>query len=298
MSTYPASGRVRPPAVAGVFYPAEPGALAGAVDGLLTGAGSPPADLPTVHGLVVPHAAYRYSGAVAAAAYVALRDARPPRRVVLVGPAHFAPAYGASVPSVDGWCTPLGTLRVDAAARRAARTLAGVRADDVPHAREHSLEVQLPFLQRLLQPPPTVLPVVVDDRADAVADVLDAVCDPVADRPTLLVVSTDLSHYLPDPEARARDERTAAAILTLDPEAVDDRDACGAAALRGLLVWAHRRGLALCRLALATSADSGGDPRRVVGYGAFAVTATGGRSPRRPAGGWVAQEGLTHRLGG
>jgi MEMO1 family protein len=259
-------GEERPPAVAGMFYPADPARLTATVDGLLAAAGAG-MDGPRPGALLVPHAGYRYSGPVAAAAYVHLRRTVP-ALVVLVGPAHYVRVAGSAVPRAAEWRTPLGAVAIDPAARDAALRVAGVRADDEPHAPEHSLEVQLPFLQRVSGgDPPPVLPVVTHAAADAVADLLDAVA---ADPGTLVLASTDLTHHVPDAVARERDARTAEAILDLAPDRVDDRAACGAHALRGLLAWAARHGLRPSRLAQATSADTGGDPASVVGYAAFA----------------------------
>lgn len=263
--------RIRPPAVAGHFYPAEADRLAEVVDALLEAARArvaTPPDRPRPRAVVVPHAAYRYSGPVAAPAYAVLRDGWP-ARVVLVGPAHYVPVSGCVVPRTAAWRTPLGLVPIDATLRDLALEVAGVRADDEPHAPEHSLEVQLPFLQRALpgRSGLPVLPVAVRAPAAAVADLLDAVA---GDTGTLVLASTDLSHYLPDAAAREHDARTAQAVLDLRPELVADGSACGAYALRGLLTWARRHDLSPTRLALATSADTGGDPGRVVGYGAFA----------------------------
>jgi AmmeMemoRadiSam system protein B len=259
----------RPPAVAGRFYPADPTRLAETVDALLAGArvDSLPPDFGSVRAVVVPHAAYQYSGRVAAAAF-ALLAAQRPAAVVLLGPSHFVAVSGCAVPCAAAWRTPLGPVPVDLARRDAAALLPGVRADDQPHEPEHSLEVQLPFLQRTLGPVP-VLPVAAHMPPAAVADLLDSVVD---DLTTTVLVSTDLSHYRPDPVARDLDAGTAAAVLDLRPDLVADDAACGAPALRGLLSWARRHGLIPHQLALGTSADTGGDPGRVVGYGAFAFT--------------------------
>ena len=257
---------VRPPAAAGLFYPGDSTELADVVDGLLAAArerSGPAEGCPRA--LVVPHAGYRYSGAVAAAAY-ALLPAASPARVVLLGPAHFVPLAGCAVPRAAAWQTPLGQLPVDAAARDRALAVPGVHADDRPHAPEHALEVQLPFLQRSVRGPVRVLPVATAASPAAVADLLDVVAGP----DTLVVASTDLSHYLPDAEARTRDARTVDAVLGLRPDLVADRSACGAHALRGLLAWARSVGLVPRLLGQATSADAGGGAEQVVGYAAFA----------------------------
>ncbi|MGY1682912.1 AmmeMemoRadiSam system protein B [Geodermatophilus sp. SYSU D01176] len=267
--------RVRPPAVAGRFYPADPEELRDLVDRLLAAAGGRPRPVPPA-ALVAPHAGYRYSGAVAATAYAPLSTALPDavRRVVLLGPAHLWPLEGMAVPAVDAFATPLGTVAVDDDARTAAAALPGVVVDDRPHDGEHSLETQLPFLQRVLGPEVAVLPVLVGrTQPDSVAAVLTALDGALA------VVSTDLSHYLDERSARERDRRTADAVLARDAGAVGQGDACGSSALRGLLHHAAARDLTVELLRLATSADSGAGRARVVGYGAFLLhRAAGGRS--------------------
>ena len=256
---------IRPPAAAGTFYPADAAELAATVDALLSAASTPPTD-GRPRALVVPHAGYRYSGSVAAQAYAMLAS-RSPARVVLLGPAHFVRLSGCAVPRAVAWHTPLGQVRIDAAARDLALAVHGIRADDGPHAPEHALEVQLPFLLRSVGPDVPVLPVAAHGSPAAIADLLDAVA---ADPDTLVVASTDLSHHLPDAEARRRDARTTDAVLRLRPNLVADRSACGLHALRGLLSWSGRSGLTALLLGYATSADAGGDPDRVVGYAAFA----------------------------
>jgi MEMO1 family protein len=261
--------RVRPAAVAGRFYPADPSALAGLVDGLLAGVVAERHTARPV-GAIAPHAGYQYSGAVAASTYAHLALWRHDvARVVLVGPAHFVPLEGIAVPSVDAFATPLGTVEIDVDARTAVAGAPGVVIDDDPHQAEHSLETQLPFLQRALGPAVRVLPVTVGHTAPAaVAALLASLLS--ADG-TVAVVSTDLSHYLDLPAARERDARTVAAILARDGAAVRPEDACGHWALRGLLHHAAERRMDVELLGLGTSADSGADPRRVVGYGAFLV---------------------------
>lgn len=263
------SDRVRPPAVAGLFYPAAPDELAATIDGLLANAGGTSGVAP--HAIIVPHAGYAYSGSIAAAAYATVKErVTDVRRIVLLGPSHFVPLQGAAVPAADAWATPLGVVPV-AEDLRAAALRAGAVADDLPHGHEHSLEVQLPFLQRMLPEPFSVLPVTVGVMTSS--DTADLVGALWGDAGTLVVVSTDLSHYLDDATARALDQGTAEAILALRPQAIGDRAACGAPALRGLLEYARRAGLTVEQLALATSADATGERSRVVGYGAFAIAA-------------------------
>ena len=271
---------VRPPAVAGSFYPGDAGELTAVVDRLLERArlrasggalGPPPV------ALVVPHAGYVYSGSVAASAYDLLRD-RPVRRVAVLGPAHYVRLAGVAVPSVAAFTTPIGEVPVEVHTCAAlADGQECVIIDDRPHRPEHSIEVQLPFLQRVLVPGWSCVPLVVGATApEQVADVLDALC---VDGDVLPVVSTDLSHYLDLPTAQRRDRRTAQAVVDRDAAAIGPYDACGAFPLRGLLHWARRHELGVRLLHQGTSADAGGDARRVVGYAAFAVLPSTGSQP-------------------
>ncbi|GAA1788064.1 AmmeMemoRadiSam system protein B [Luedemannella flava] len=254
-------GTVRAPAVAGQFYPADPTQLTRQVDALLRAA--PTSTHPT-NAFVVPHAGYIYSGPTAAVAYAGLP--RDTRRVVLIGPAHFAPLRGCAVASAQAWRTPLGEVRVEDASALVEAGL--VTVDDDAHQREHSLEVQLPFLQRVLADGFAVLPVVVGSAAAGeVAAVISAALAPGS----VLLCSTDLSHYEPDDRARVQDAATLRAIVGLRSADVGVRDACGVFALRGLLEWASSAGLTPTVLRYETSADTAGDPSRVVGYSAVAL---------------------------
>ncbi len=249
--------RVREPAVAGTFYTADPYDVQREVEGYLAqapGGPQPPA-------VIVPHAGHIYSGPVAAHAYARLHRAE---RVVLAGPAHFVPVRGMAAPAADVWRTPLGDVLIDHEA--------DLPRDDAPHAPEHSLEVQLPFLQECLEPGWRLLPILVGwaDPAD-VADVLEPY---LSDPDTIVVLSTDLSHYHPYAQAQAQDRRTADHVVTRRWDLIADDDACGAYPLRGLLLAAGRLGLELQQLDLRNSGDTAGPHDRVVGYGAFAV---GGR---------------------
>ena len=262
-------GTVRPAAVAGAFYPAAPGALLAQVRAAFAVAIADDDDRPAPKALIVPHAGYVYSGPIAASAYRRLIPARATiRKVVLVGPSHRVPLDGVAVPSADAFATPLGLVPVDREGRDAVAAHPAVRIDDWPHAAEHSLEVQLPFLQLVLDRF-EVLPLVVGDcPPEMVADVLDVVW---GGPETVVVASTDLSHYHPYAEATALDARTARAIVAVAPEAVGDRDACGAFGLRGVLTAARRRRMSVEQIDLRNSGDTAGDRQRVVGYGAFAV---------------------------
>ena len=254
----------RPPAVAGLFYPAEAAALRDAVDRLLARARTGPPTAPKA--LIVPHAGYVYSGPTAATAYATLAPiATGIRRVVLLGPAHRAYISGLALPGVRGFQTPLGTVAIDAEAVAIARALPHVIESAHAHAGEHSLEVQLPFLQRVL-PAFELVPFVVGDATPAmVATVLDALW---GGDETLIVVSSDLSHYHRYHEAQAIDRATADTILAGDAELYHEQ-ACGATPINGLLAAALTRGLVPELIDLRNSGDTAGDRGRVVGYAAF-----------------------------
>jgi AmmeMemoRadiSam system protein B len=256
---------VRPPAVAGAFYPADPQKLTAQVDRLLAEA-KPVALRPKV--LVAPHAGYVYSGPIAASAYKLLENLAPkPTRVVLLGPAHTVGFHGVALPAVDALRTPLGLVPVDGELEFRALNFPCVRNEAKAHEREHSLEVHLPFLQRALGAF-TVLPLCVGHvGADDVADLLEAVW---GGPETLIVVSTDLSHYLPWAEARKVDQKTVEAIVELKVDEVDGERACGAFPLAGLLEVARRKALRPTLLDLRNSGDTAGDKARVVGYAAIA----------------------------
>jgi hypothetical protein len=258
---------VRPAAVAGAFYPGNALQLAQQVDSLLAHA--------TVSGarpkaLIVPHAGYIYSGPIAASAYAAVAAMRPrPTRVVLLGPSHHVGFQGLALPGVEALETPLGVVEVDRELVAVMRRFPFVGDSLLAHKREHSLEVQLPFLQRALGTF-TVLPLVVGHAPpEDVARVLDAVW---GGDETLIVVSSDLSHYLTFEEARTVDAYTARCIRSLDEHAVAAEAACGAEPVRGLLVAAKEHRLAARVLDLRNSGETAGDRQRVVGYGAFAFT--------------------------
>lgn len=260
---------VRHPAVAGMFYPADPDELRRAVSASFLDAVRPPDDAPVPKALIVPHAGYRYSGAVAASAYLRLVPAREViTRVVLLGPSHRVHLQGMAAPVDNLFATPLGMVLIDSDLRAAVRGLPGVTLDDLPHFHEHSLEVQLPFLQSVLDDF-TLLPLSVGDTtAEQVATVLDAVWGGAE---TIVVISTDLSHYHPYRDAQQIDARTAAAIVAGEADAIGDLDACGSRPLRGIMRVADTRGLSIDNIDLRNSGDTAGDRERVVGYGAFVV---------------------------
>ncbi len=259
---------VRPPAVAGTLYPADPMVLARDVDDLLSGAKLPEND-EVPKALVVPHAGYVYSGPIAASAYRALarwaRGRDDDARIVLLGPAHRARAVGLVLPAADILTTPLGSIPVDRRALADLTMLPQVSVSAMVHEREHSLEVHLPFLQRLLHRF-TIVPLAVGDATPLeVAEVLDLIW---GGDETKIIVSSDLSRDLPYATARRVDLETADAIER--GERLDQEQACGARAMNGLAEIARRRGLSISRLDLRSSGDTAGWRHEVVGYGAFA----------------------------
>ncbi len=258
--------QVRPPAVAGMFYPADPEQLRATVEAFLEGHHTACHQPPKA--VIVPHAGYVYSGPVAASAYACLRPARGRiRRVVLLGPAHRVAFSGLAVPGVDYFQTPLGLVPLDKEALEAVSALPQVRRLDEAHAFEHSLEVQLPFLQEVLGEDFGIVPLVVGDASpQEVAEVLEALWDGPE---TLIVVSSDLSHYYDYDTARKLDTITSRAIEALDPGAIHFEQACGRTPVAGLLLAARRHGLRAETVDLRNSGDTAGDKSRVVGYGAY-----------------------------
>ena len=260
----------RRPAVAGMFYPSDPDELRRSIQAAFADAvPPPPPDATPPKALVVPHAGYIYSGAIAASAFGRIASASEQiQKVILLGPSHRVYLRGMAVPSVDSFDTPLGRVAIDTELRSNVLAFPAVVLDDEPHRQEHSLEVELPFLQTVLERF-TLLPLSVGDASsDEVAAVLDAVW---GGPETLIVISSDLSHYHHYDEAARLDARTAAAIVAADPDAIGDRDACGSRPLRGLLRVAAARRLPIQQIDLRNSGDTAGDRHRVVGYGAFAV---------------------------
>ena len=260
---------VRPAAVAGAFYPDDPAALAGMVDSFLAAAvtaapSAAPRGLPKA--IIAPHAGYVYSGAIAGSAYAPLGPARELiKRVVLIGPAHRVAVPGLAVPSVDAFATPLGQVRLDRTAIEGLLRLDRVATFDRAHGPEHSLEVHLPFLQRLFAEF-SLIPLLAGAASPAqVSSALEAVW---GGPETLIVISSDLSHYHDYETARRLDGATMRAIEALDGEAIDDDGACGRIPIRGLLVTAKRRGLTPRVVDLGNSGDTAGPRDRVVGYGA------------------------------
>lgn len=261
--------RTRSAAVAGTFYPGDRAALAEEVSRYLAGA-APGAQEAPPKAIIAPHAGYIYSGPVAASIYARLAPLRGKvRRVVLAGPAHRVYVRGAAVPSVEAFASPLGAVTLDAAALGALRGLPFVEVNDRAHALEHSLEVHVPFLQSVLGEFALVPIVVGECTPREMARIYDLLW---GGEETLIVVSSDLSHYLPYEAARATDARTARSILGLS-DSLGPEEACGAAPINGLLRAARARGLVAEQVDLRNSGDTAGERDRVVGYGAFAFHA-------------------------
>jgi AmmeMemoRadiSam system protein B/AmmeMemoRadiSam system protein A len=260
---------VRPAAVAGTFYPGNARTLAAEVEDLLGAAGGDTAPrLGFPKALIVPHAGYVYSGPVAARAYDALRAGRGiVRRVVLLGPVHRVPVRGLAVPSANAFATPLGAVPIDREALAAVRDLPQVVASDAAHALEHSLEVQLPFLQQTLGAF-ALAPFAVGTAS--VAEVAQVIERLWGARETLIVVSTDLSHYHAYDDARRIDGETIARVSGFATD-LSHEEACGATPLNGLLHVARRKDLSPKLLAACNSGDTAGGRDQVVGYSSFGL---------------------------
>ncbi len=257
----------RPPAVAGIFYPDVPAVLQQTVSALLD-------ETVTVNSqpkaIIVPHAGYIYSGSIAARAYAQLQPAHDLiKKVVLLGPSHRVAFRGLAISSADYFQTPLGEVALDRVTLNRLLSLDPVVQLDAAHHDEHSVEVHLPFLQAVLDDF-TLIPLVVGEASPAdVCDVLDAIW---GGPETLIVISSDLSHYHDYDTARAMDSRTSHTIETLDYKALHGEDACGCYPLNGLLMCAHKRGLRVTTLDLRNSGDTAGSRDQVVGYGAWVLT--------------------------
>ncbi|BAN35573.1 hypothetical protein SCD_n01758 [Sulfuricella denitrificans skB26] len=262
--------QIRPAAVAGAFYTGDPRSLASEVAAMLEEAEQhmeKSATLPKA--VIVPHAGYIYSGPVAASAYALLEQGRNIyRRVVLLGPVHRVPVHGLALPSTEGFATPLGVVPLDLDAMAKIAGLPQVVEYDAAHALEHSLEVQLPFLQAVLDDFKLVPLAVGDVTPQEVAEVLERLW---GGPETLIVISSDLSHFLTYREAQQIDSTTAQAILDLRWP-VSHEQACGGTPVNGLLLAAQHHHLKPRLLNLRNSGDTAGDRSRVVGYGAFAFT--------------------------
>lgn len=260
--------QIHPAQVAGLFYPAEPDALKALIADARERAPPDGGVAPKV--VVAPHAGLVYSGAVAATAFAPwARRAEPPRRVVIVGPAHRAAFRGIAVHPAARWRTPLGEAWVAPAAHAELAKTRGVLVDPRPFEGEHSLETHLVMLQAMLPAPFEIIPLLVGEvDPHAVAEALRKVW---GGPETVIAVSSDLSHFLDQASARAIDSDTGRRIETLDAASLDARRACGFLPIKGALEIAAERDMRATGLHLATSADAGADASRVVGYGAFSL---------------------------
>lgn len=259
------STNLRPAAVAGMFYPDSPGELSRDVADMLADVTCKSETSPKA--IIAPHAGYMYSGPIAASAFATLVNRRNAiHHVVLLGPTHRVAVHGLALPTSDGFATPLGNVPIDKKAAEAISDLPQVVFSDPAHRYEHSLEVEIPFLQVVLGDF-SLLPIAVGDASPTeVSEVLDRLW---GGHETLIVVSSDLSHYLPYDDASQIDDRTAHQITSLDPM-INHYQACGATPVNGLLLAARSHGLQAQQLDLRNSGDTAGDKSRVVGYGAFA----------------------------
>lgn len=263
---------LRPPAVAGSFYPDDPKALVRMVDQLLITAERNQLktnDDRTLKALIVPHAGFRYSGQIAAAAYVKIRKyAEQISRVVLIGPAHRVRVKGMAISGANYFSTPLGTIPIDTeSVAQCLKELNSVSISNKAHEQEHSLETQLPFLQRCLKRF-SLIPVLVGSAPpEEVEQCLNLLW---GGEETLVLISSDLSHFLSYQDAQRIDAFTANAILNFDPAVIGYDHACGQIGVRGLLNVASRKKMEVVQLDVRNSGDTSGRKDQVVGYGSFA----------------------------
>lgn len=264
--------RIRPAAIAGTFYPGDAAELDRTVTALLNaalndaGSGNT-ASVPKA--IIAPHAGHIYSGKAAADAYIRFAPARQTiKKVLLLGPCHRVAVQGLATTSADQWVTPLGRIPIDRAAIETVSNLPFVDVHDGAHAQEHSLEVHLPFLQKLL-PSFSLIPFAVGQATHGeVAQVLEALW---GGPETAILISSDLSHFLTYEDATTLDSKTASAIEAFDWAAIGRDQACGRIPISGLLTCAKDRGMRIDRVALCNSGDTAGSRDRVVGYGAWTL---------------------------
>jgi AmmeMemoRadiSam system protein B len=259
--------QIRQPAVAGMFYPADKQSLKDDIHEYLNQVTTEQHEKPKA--IVVPHAGYIYSGPIAATAFKQIIPFKDKiKRVVLLGPSHRVAFSGLAVPESDVFNTPLGNIQIDQKGIQLLSDLPQVIASDQAHREEHSLEVQLPFLQETLDEF-TLIPLVVGDaERHEVAEVINRLWD---DEHTLIVISTDLSHYHNYNEAKQLDRSTSDAIVNLKPDLIGYEDACGRNGLKGMMTVAEEKNLSIDILDLRNSGDTVGDKNRVVGYGAYVI---------------------------
>jgi len=244
------------PAVAGMFYPSDPDELRAQIEGFLAEAEKP--EGPSPKAIIAPHAGYIYSGPVAASAYARINP-EGIARVVLVGPSHRVPFRGLVATGACAYETPLGRVPLEPAA--------DIPVNDVAHASEHSLEVHVPFLQIVLDEFKLIPLVAGDASKEEVGEVLESLW---GGPETLIVISTDLSHYHNYCAAQKMDRATSDSILALDPDGLDYESACGRVPVAGLLHLAKQKGMTSELLDLRNSGDTAGPKDQVVGYGAYA----------------------------
>ncbi|MGH8548728.1 MAG: AmmeMemoRadiSam system protein B [Methylococcales bacterium] len=257
---------VRTPAVSGTFYPKDPVELRHLIDCYLASAKRVSA---APKAIIAPHAGYIYSGPVAASAYSSVANLKNPvERIVLIGPSHRVGFEGIALSSAAFYSTPLGDIPIELDAHHAVRDLPGVRVIDQAHAYEHSLEVHLPFLQQVLGAFKLIPLVAGSAPAEQVAEVLDRLWGGTE---TLIVISSDLSHYHDYATARKLDTQTSRAIESLEWRKLDYASACGRVPVCGLLYSVEKRGLQVKTLDLRNSGDTAGSRDRVVGYGAYLI---------------------------
>lgn len=259
--------KIRPPACAGTFYPGEANALRREVQRYLDAA---EAEGPAPKAVIVPHAGYVYSAAVAATAYRRLLAAPHIRRVILIGPAHRLRVAGLAASSAEAFATPLGNVPVDREAVEQACRFPFVQENDAAHEKEHCLEVQLPFLQTVLADFSMVPLLAGAVEPSDVAAVLEELW---GGDETLIVISSDLSHYHDYETAQQLDQATSTAIEALAPQRIQNEGACGRLPIKGLLEVARQKGLAARTLDLRNSGDTAGPRDQVVGYGAYVMEA-------------------------
>ena len=259
---------IRQPAVANAFYPGNRQVLLDDINAFLN-AVAPVAEHKTPKAIIVPHAGYIYSGQNAAAAYARLAlGHKTIKRVILLGPVHRVPVSGLALPDVDAFATPLGEIELDQNAIASLTGLNQVVLSPAAHAQEHSLEVQLPFLQTVLDDFKLVPLAVGDASPTEVAEVLDKLW---GGPETVIVISSDLSHFLPYGLAQTLDQETVQDILSMK-DSLTHRQACGGTPVNGLMLVAKRHHLKPELLDLCNSGDTAGDKSRVVGYASFAFT--------------------------
>lgn len=271
MTTKHFSNSTRTPAVAGRFYPNDKGKLSATIHSLLHDAAQyqsvKPYHKEPSNIIIAPHAGYIYSGPIAASAYHYVKNSsKTINRVILLGPAHRVPIMGCVCPSVAWFETPLGKTAIDQEQLRKLVSLNLIQINDLAHQEEHSLEVHLPFLQTLYGSDFCLIPLVVGDcRPETLAKIINSTIN----EHSVLIVSTDLSHFMDYQSATIRDTITSNAIVSLDFSSIGPEDACGCVPLSGLLSYAKSKKIEMYNVDYRNSGDTAGDKHRVVGYGAY-----------------------------